>query len=110
MKEAANDPIPLLSAQEFEARVKDYARFSHMVFIGDHVFIDNKDRRITRRMIIRALRKGTITGIPKWDASYSNWTGKMHYLGTGTNMTVVCAIQDGVLSVSVVTAYGKPKG
>lgn len=78
-----------------------------MVFIGDHVFVDNADRRLTRRSIIRALMKGTVRGNPTWDSEHQNWVGKMHYLGTGMGLEVVCAIQDNVLTVTVVTAYPK---
>lgn len=99
----------LLTTAEFERRVKDYARFSHMVFIGDHVFIDNADRRINRRMILRALVKGTTPSAPKWNAEHGDWVGKREFLGTGISLTVVCAIRDGSLTVTVVTAHGRPR-
>lgn len=98
-----------MTAAQFEASVRDYARFSSMVFIGDHVFVDNADRRLTRRNIIRALTKGTVRGAPTWDAGYQTWVGKMHYLGTGMGLEVVCAIKENVLTVTVVTAYPKAR-
>lgn len=97
-----------MNAVEFEACVRDYSRFSHMVRIIDHFTEDRKDRRITRPMIMRTLRKGTATGNPKWDAEHQNWVGKMFYIGSGMKVTAVCAIKDGVLIVTVVTAYGRP--
>lgn len=100
--------VPLISAQEFERRVKDYARFGHMVRIIDHVTKDRSDRRITRPMIMRTLRKGQIFGTPEYDREHNTWVGKMRRIGTGIDMTAVCAIQDGVLIVTVVTVYGKP--
>ncbi len=108
MERPVRKVIRLLTPHEFEKRVRDYSRFDHMVRITNHVFDDQADRRITRRMILRALKKGTIKGNPEWDADHTNWIGKMQYLGSGMDITVVCAIQDGVLIVTVVTVYGRP--
>jgi len=107
MRSAAKQVIQFMSAQTFEAKVKDCARFDHMVRITDHVFRDRADRRITRRMILRTLKKGSAIGKPEWDAEHSNWVGKIQYLGSGMDTTAVCAIQDGVLVVTVVTVYGR---
>lgn len=101
--------IPLMTAQTFEAQVKDCARFSHMVHILDHVTADRANRRITRLMILRTLRKGQIVGSPKWDAPHGTWVGKMRRIGTGVDMTVVCALKEGVLTITVVTVYGRPE-
>lgn len=109
MKGKTRAVIPLLTAQAFEAQVKDYARFGHMVHILDHVTTDRTNRRITRPMILKTLRKGQIDGIPKWDAAHGTWLGKMRRIGTGMDMTVVCALKKGVLTITVVTAYGRPE-
>ena len=97
-----------MTPEEFERRVKDYAQFGHMVRITDHVRLDRSDRRITRPMILRTLRKGQVDGRPEWDSDHDNWIGKMRRIGTGVDMTAVCAIQEGVLVVTVVTVYGQP--
>jgi hypothetical protein len=109
MKGQTRAVIPLLTAAAFEAQVKDCARFGHMVLILDHVKIDRVGRRFTRPMILRTLRKGQVVGNPTWDAEYCNWVGKMRRIGTGVDMTVVCALKNGVLTVTVVTVYGRPE-
>lgn len=99
----------LLSPAAYEAEVRDRARFSHMVHILDHATIDRENRRITRPMILRTLRKGQVVGKPKWDAPHGTWVGKMRRIGTGVDMTVVCALKEGVLTITVVTVYGRPE-
>ncbi len=109
MQGQARAVIPLFTEQTFEAQVKDCARFGHMVHILDHVTSDRASRRITRPMILRTLRKGQISGKPKWDAAHGTWVGKMRRIGTGVDMTVVCALKEGVLTITVVTVYGRPE-
>ncbi|WP_366866767.1 DUF4258 domain-containing protein [uncultured Roseobacter sp.] len=109
MRRPVEQPILLMNQAEFEKCIKDYARFDHMVFVTDHVTQDRADRRITRRMILRTLRKGTVTGRPKWDTDHQNWVGKIQYLGSGMDVTAVCAIREGELVVTVVTVYGRPR-
>lgn len=101
--------VGLMNADRFQREVRDRARFSHAVLITDHVLVERADRNITRRMIIRALQKGTLKTAPAWSADHGNWTGAIQYIGTGIDLTVVCALKEGVLTVTVVTAYGTPK-
>jgi hypothetical protein len=101
--------VGLMNADAFMREVRDRARFSHAVLITDHVLLDRADRNITRMMIIRALRKGTLRKPPAWSAAHGNWTGSVQYIGTGIDLTVVCALKEGVLTVTVVTAYGTPR-
>lgn len=98
--------IPLMGASVFEARVRDYSRFDHMVVITDHAKEQGAARKITRRMVLRALRKGSIVEAPEWNDDHASWTGKMRYIGSGVEITAVCAIQEQVLVVTVVTTYG----
>jgi hypothetical protein len=58
---------------------------------------------------MRTLRKGQIVGQPSWDAKHASWIGKMKRIGTGVDMTVVCALQEGILTITVVTVYGTPE-
>lgn len=109
MERKASKVVGLMNAANFEKEVRDRSQFTHMVFITDHVLLDNADRKITRPMILRALRKGTVASDPHWNSDHANWTGKMSYIGTGMELTVVCAIKDDVLIVTVVTAYGTPR-
>lgn len=101
--------VGLMNADTFQREVRDRAKFTHAVRITDHVLLDNAHRNITRMMIIRALRKGTLKKAPEWDAAHGNWTGAIQHIGTGIDLTVVCALKEGVLTVTVVTAYGTPK-
>ena len=101
--------IPIMTAKDFETKVQNYAKFSHMVIITDHARQQGQKRGITNRLIINTLRKGQIDGQPKWDAKKQNWTGKINQISAGNDITVVCAIRDSALIVTVVTAYGRVK-
>ncbi len=75
---APNTPIPLMNAAQFVENVKDYARFHHMVNITDHARERMLERDISRRMVIKILKKGTLQSDPKWSAENANWEGKMN--------------------------------
>lgn len=94
-----------MNAVTFEERVKDYARFSHMVLITDHASARMIERDLTRRMIIRVLLNGSLEGSPKWNASRSSWEGKMKGAAAGSWLGVVCAIKDGLMTITVITAH-----
>ncbi len=94
-----------MTAEQFEGKVNDFARFSHMVLFTDHALERMKQRGITRRQVLRALTKGSLLdGKIKWDTNYSNWTGKIRGIAAGEEIDVPCAILDGRLVVKVLTA------
>lgn len=102
---APNIPTPFMNEAQFVERVQDYARFHHMVMITDHALERMVQREITRRMVIKVLEKGTLSAGPKWNTDKSNWEGKLNGTVAGTRLSVVCAIREGAMTVTVVTAH-----
>ncbi|EEE35522.1 hypothetical protein RKLH11_4200 [Rhodobacteraceae bacterium KLH11] len=94
-----------MTAAQFLANVQDYARFHHMVMITDHALERMIERDITRRMVIKVLEKGTLAADPKWSADNANWEGKVTGTTAGIRLSVVCAIREGAMTVTVVTAH-----
>ena len=94
-----------MNAALFVENVKNYVRFHHMVNITDHARERMVERDISRRMVIRVLEKGTLHSGPKWSAENANWEGKMNGSVAGTRLSVVCAIKEGAMTVTVVTAH-----
>ena len=98
-------PVPFMNKNTFEARVKDYASVHHMVSFSDHARDQMQDRDVTRRMVLRVLEKGSLADGPEWNADYATWEGKMQGIAAGSMVSVVCAIVDGKMTVTVITAY-----
>lgn len=98
-------PVPFMNAHTFEECVRDYARVYHMVGFTDHAQDQMKDRDVTRRMVLRVLEKGTLAKGPTWNADYATWEGKMQGVAAGSMVSVVCAIVDGQMTVTVVTVH-----
>lgn len=96
-------PIPFLTAHAFETRVKEYARLHHMVGFTSHAREQMTDRDVTRRMVLRVLEKGTLAKGPSWNDQYATWEGKIQGIAAGSMVSVVCAIVDGQMTVTVVT-------
>ncbi|ETX10407.1 hypothetical protein OCH239_22250 [Roseivivax halodurans JCM 10272] len=95
-----------MTPAQFEAEVHDRARFPNMVRFTDHVIERMVERGITRPMVLRALRRGTVDGPKlKWDATPGNWIAPMVAITAGTEVCAICAIREGDLIVTVVTAY-----
>lgn len=98
-------PVPFMNSYTFEACVKDYARVHHMVGFTDHAQDQMKDRDVTRRMVLRVLGKGSLAKGPTWNADYATWEGKMQGVAAGSMVSVVCAIADEQMMVTVVTVH-----
>jgi hypothetical protein len=98
-------PVPFMNSHTFEACVKDYASVHHMVGFTDHAQAQMKDRDITRRMVLRVLGKGSLAKGPTWNADYATWEDKMQGVAAGSMVSVVCAIADGQMMVTVVTVH-----
>lgn len=98
-------PAPFMNQRMFETCVKDYASVHHMVGFTDHVQNQMKDRDVTRRMVLRVLEKGSLAKGPTWNAAYATWEGKMQGVAAGSMVSVVCAIADGQMTVTVVTVH-----
>jgi len=94
-----------MRADQFEATVKDRSKFSHMVFLTDHVKEQMAERGISQRQIMNVLRKGSAASDPKEDHAHASIEGKMKYHGTGREITVVCGIQQSNLFVFAITVY-----
>lgn len=105
MKSNQSRVVALMTQEQFERLVRDRARFSHMVLFTKHAMERMEERNITRRMVLRTLGKGSAVNAPKWDADYASWIGAMHRVTAGASVTVRCAIVDGAMTVTVVTAH-----
>ena len=90
---------------EFEAEVRSRAAFSHMVGFSDHAKDRAQERGVTIRQILNVLRKGSICKGPTYSAKHGNYEGTMEYYGTGRRLRVACALDDGKLTITVITAY-----
>lgn len=90
---------------EFESEVRSRSKFSHMVGFTDHARDRAKERDISLRQMLNALRKGQVCASPTYDAAHGTWAGTMEYHGTGRRVRVTCAIDDGDLTVTVVTTF-----
>lgn len=96
-----------MTPQAFEQAVRDRAAFSHMVGFTGHALERMQERGITRTMVLRVLRRGTVDGPRmKQDRASGNWTAPIVGVTAGMEIKVVCAIEDGDLFVTVITAYG----
>lgn len=100
-----NAPVPLMPPHRFVEKVNEYAKIHHMVLFTEHATEQMQKRDITRRMVLRALAKGTLAGGPKWDATKGNWVGKIEGAAAGVRVSVVCAIRDGAMTITVITTY-----
>lgn len=98
-------PVPFMNAHTYEAHVKDYASVHHMVGFTDHAQHRMKERDVTRRMVLRVLEKGSLAKGPTWNTDYATWEGKMQGVAAGSMVSVVCAIADGQMTVTVVTVH-----
>ncbi|MEE9453155.1 MAG: DUF4258 domain-containing protein [Paracoccaceae bacterium] len=94
-----------MRADEFENTVKERSKFSHMVFMTDHIKAQMAKRRISQRQIINVLRKGKMANDPQENQAHASIEGKMKYHGTGREITVVCGIQQSNLLVFAITVY-----
>lgn len=94
-----------MNVHTFEACVRDYARVHHMVGFTYHARSQMKDRDVTRRMVLRVLEKGSLAKGPTWNADYGTWEGKIQGIAAGSMVSVVCAIVDGQMTVTVVTVH-----
>ena len=94
-----------MTAQVWEAQVRDRAAFLHMIGITDHCIRRMNERGITRRHIQRVLQNGTIAKGPEWDGEHASWVGSMRGVAAGMELVAVCAIEGGVMTVTVVTTY-----
>lgn len=98
---------PGMTPQAFQQAVRDRAAFSHMVGFTDHALERMQARSITRTMVLRVLRRGSIDGPRmKQDRASGNWTAPIVGVTAGIEIKVVVAIEDGTLFVTVITAYG----
>ena len=98
-------PVPFMNAHTFATCVQNYASVHHMVGFTDHAQDQMKGRDVTRRMVLRVLEKGSLAKGPTWNADYGTWEGKMQGVAAGSMVSVVCAITDGQMTVTVVTVH-----
>lgn len=81
--------------------------FEHMIAITEHAAARMVERDVTRRMVLTVLRGGDVVGTDlKWDADHANWVAPIVGVAAGMGVTAVCALRDGDVIVTVVTAYG----
>lgn len=104
MKKVVRFPSQMLAPQ-FEAVVHDRSRFSHEVVLTDHMRLRMMERDITFRQILNVLRKGAVVSKPVWRNDYRAFEAKMAYVGAGTHIVVVCAIQEEKVEVVAITTY-----
>jgi hypothetical protein len=94
-----------MTPQAFESAVKNYAKMLHMVNPTVHCLERMRERDITPRMVQRAILNGSLRKNPCWDRDCADWVGEMQGVAAGVELVVVCAIKDGVMTVTVVTTY-----
>jgi hypothetical protein len=100
-----------MTPDQFEALVRDRARFSHEVRFTHHATEQMTAREITRTMVLRALRKGTVNGAKlKFDPAHQSWVAPMSVITAGVEVTAICAVEAGNVVVTVITAVGKSGG
>lgn len=97
--------VPVMTPHRFEEEVHQPAKFSHMVVQTDHLGERMRERGITFRQVLNALRKGSLKRPPRFNGSHATYEGEMTYHGTGREITVVCAIRRNELIVFAVTVY-----
>ncbi|CUJ84213.1 hypothetical protein PH7735_00351 [Shimia thalassica] len=99
------EPIPFMGPDLFIKNVRNYANVHHMVVITDHAKSRMLERDLTRRMILRVLERGTLASGPSWNPDKGSWEGKVSGVAAGMRVSVVCAIHNGAMIVTVITAH-----
>ena len=94
------------SPEWFEQEIKRRAApgFERMVIVTDHASEQMEKRGVTRTMLLRVLRKGTVDGPKmKFDEAHASWVGPMVGVTAGAEVRVVCALRVGDPNVIAVT-------
>ena len=98
---------PGMTPRSFEKSVRDRAAFPHMIGFTNHAVDRMQERGITRTMVLRILRRGTVDGPRiKRDRTNDNWTAPIMGIAAGMEIRVVCAIGDESPFLTIITAYG----
>jgi hypothetical protein len=90
----------------FEQEVKRRAApgFDRMVIVTDHASDQMTARGVTRTMLLRVLRRGTVDGPKlKFDEAHASWVAPMVGVTAGVEVRVVCAIRESDPNVIAVT-------
>ena len=102
--------VPMrINANEAKKRISLAAEISGRVFISKHAKDRMKQRRVTRRSILRCLSKGAFVEQPYWSQTHGNYHFSMQTMDAGEVVKVVAALGeneqgDYVLIVTVIGA------
>lgn len=96
-----------MTPQSFENAVHERAAFSHLVGFSRDAIGHMRQRGITRTMVLRVLRRGTLDrNHMRQERISGNWTAPLVGISAGMEIRVTCAIDCDDLFVIGVTDDG----
>lgn len=79
-----------------------------MMVVTDHAAERMTERGITRTMVLRIIRRGSVDGTRlSWDDAHGNWMAPVIGITAGVELDVRCALRSTGETVIVVTAINK---
>jgi len=91
------------SVRQLEKHIRHVALDTSTVLITDHARVSMRKRHVLDAEVYECLRKGKIHMTPEEDMKTGHLVCRMECYGPSRNLAVVTALEDGSLSVIVVT-------